>query len=103
MLDDGLPSSIFVASDLMCLGLLRAFYEAGVRVPDDISVVSFDDSEFAAQFHPPLDSVRQDFDRLGREAVHMLLRLIQGEPAGTVVIPPVLTVRSSVAPPRTTG
>lgn len=100
MLDEGLPSSIFVASDLMCLGMLRAFYEAGVRVPDDISAVSFDDSEFAAQFYPPLDSVRQDFNRLGQEAVHMLLRLIQGEPAGTVAIPPVLTVRSSVARPR---
>ncbi len=101
LLDQGLPTGVFVASDLMCLGVMRAFYEVGVRVPRDVSLVSFDDSDYAAQYFPPLSSVRQNFGRLGQEAVEMLLRRVAGEPAGTISIPPALVVRDSATRPRT--
>ncbi len=74
MVAEGLPSSIFVASDLMALAFLRALYEAGVSVPGDISVVGFDDNEFAPQMHPPLTTVRQSFATVGSRCMEILLR-----------------------------
>ncbi|GIG27252.1 LacI family DNA-binding transcriptional regulator [Cellulomonas denverensis] len=100
MIADGLPGSIFIASDLMALGFLRAMYEHGVRVPDDISVVGFDDNEFASQVFPPLTTVRQSFVTVGTRCMEILLRLIDGEPADTTPAQPELIVRASTAPPR---
>lgn len=96
---EGLPSSVFAASDLMALGLLRAFAEAGVRVPEDISVVGFDDVEWAQQFFPPLTSVRQDFAALGRRCMGILIAAIEGGPVDTTPIEPHLYVRASTGPP----
>ncbi len=70
------PSAIFVANDQMALGVLRALHEAGQRVPEDVSVVGFDDMPEAEFFTPPLTTVRQDFTAVGRASIDLLLGLI---------------------------
>ncbi|MEU0313060.1 LacI family DNA-binding transcriptional regulator [Nocardioides sp. NPDC006273] len=97
-------TAVFTANDQMALGLLRALHERGRRVPDDVSVVGFDDMEEAAYFWPPLTTVHQSFDEVGRGAVDALIRQIQsGEHEHQeVLVPPRLVVRASTAPPRGT-
>lgn len=95
-----LPTAVFAANDQLALGLLHAFAEAGVRVPDDVSVVGFDDVDGSAHFVPPLTTVRQEFGALGRRCLEMLRAAIAGEPVLPDVIAPRLVVRSSTAPPR---
>ncbi|WP_369824477.1 LacI family DNA-binding transcriptional regulator [Cellulosimicrobium sp. CUA-896] len=63
------PTAVFAGNDQLALGLLRAFWESGVRVPDDVSVVGFDDIAGAGHFIPPLTTVRQPFGALGRRAI----------------------------------
>jgi DNA-binding LacI/PurR family transcriptional regulator len=89
----------------MALGALRAFAEAGVRVPEDVSVVGFDDVPEAEFLHPPLTTVRQDFAAVGRGCVELLTRAIEqtGGHAETLVIPADLQVRCSTGPPRRSG
>jgi DNA-binding LacI/PurR family transcriptional regulator len=94
---DPAVTAIFVGNDQMALGVLRALHENGRRVPEDVSVVGFDDIPEAPYFLPPLTTVRQDFDELGRRGVMLLLRIIEaGErlPSGPRV-PPELVVRGS--------
>lgn len=71
-------TAVFVANDQMALGLLHAFSDHGRRVPQEVSVVGFDDIDDAADYLPPLTTVRQDFDRLGEEAVTALVSAIDG-------------------------
>src|SRR5690606_9817340 len=92
---EGLPSAVFTANDQLALGMLRAFDEAGVSVPGDVSVVGFDDIPGSAYFQPPLSTVRQEFDQLGRKAIGMLLAAINAEPLNHTAIPPRLVVRAS--------
>lgn len=99
MIHAGLPTSIFIASDIMALGFLRALYENGVRVPQDISVVGFDDNEFAAHAFPPLTTVRQSFTLVGARCMEILLGLIEGLDVDTSPIAPALIVRASTAAP----
>jgi len=89
--------AVFVANDQMALGLLRAFHEAGVRVPDDVLVAGFDDVPEAAFFTPPLTTVRQDFIAVGRLCIEVLLRRIDGDKSADVrsVVEPELIVRQS--------
>lgn len=100
MLADGLPTSVFVASDLMALGLLRALAEAGLFAPRDLSVVGFDDNEFAPQVFPPLTTVRQSFATVGTRCMEILLGLVEGATVDTTPAVPRLVVRQSTAPPR---
>ncbi len=94
------PTAVFAANDLMALGLVRAVTEAGLRVPEDLSVVGFDDLEIAAYARPPLTTVRQDFGDLGRAAVDLLLARLVDEPAPpATLVEAVLQVRASTAPP----
>ena len=65
--DDPQLDAVFVASDLMAHGALRALREAGRRVPDDVAVVGFDDIEIARYTEPPLTTVRQPIVEIGRE------------------------------------
>ena len=94
-------TAVLCANDQMALGLLRALAEQGRRVPEDVSVVGFDDIPEAAYFLPPLTTVRQDFGELGRRALDTLVGLIfdrdAAPPAEPVV--PQFVVRSSAAPP----
>lgn len=96
-----LPTAVFAANDQLSLGLLHAFAEHGVRVPQDISVVGFDDIPGAAHFWPPLTTVAQEFHLLGRECLRLVVELIDGEEQPeTTPITPRMVVRRSTAPPR---
>ncbi|HYA45164.1 MAG TPA: LacI family DNA-binding transcriptional regulator [Acidimicrobiales bacterium] len=89
--------AIFAANDHMALGLLRALYERGRRVPEDVAVVGFDDTPESAYFIPPLTTVRQDFRSVGRAVVTLLLeRLSTGRRShDRVIIEPTLVCRES--------
>ena len=93
-------SAVFVANDQMALGLLRALSEAGRDVPGDVSVVGFDDIADAADYLPPLTTVRQDFDELGERAVDALIGAIDGGSARTDLVPTRVVVRESTAARR---
>jgi len=91
-------TAIFAANDHLALGILRAMYERDRRVPNDVSVVGFDDVPEAAYFIPPLTTVRPDFDAVARETLDMLLaQLADGEVGRTHrTVEPTLVVRASV-------
>jgi len=91
------PDAVFVASDLMATGVLRAFNEAGVRVPDDIALVGFDDAPIAALTDPPLTTVRQQVYELGTAAVELLLHLKEDDSHGPLrtILPTELVIRRS--------
>jgi LacI family transcriptional regulator len=91
------PEVVFCASDTMALGAIRAAHAAGLRVPDDIAVVGFDDLSFAAMMEPALTTVHQDKPGLGAAACEALMRIIKGptnEPP-VVILPTELVVRES--------
>ncbi|QVQ54745.1 LacI family DNA-binding transcriptional regulator [Spiractinospora alimapuensis] len=95
-------SAVFVANDQMALGVLRAFGESGIRVPEDVSVVGFDDIPEAAFFSPPLTTVWQDFASVGKSSIQLLLdridgdRRFSGEPR-RIVVPARLIERGSTS------
>ena len=94
-----LPSGVFVANDLMALGLIRALRDARVRVPQSVSVVSFDDMPGAAEPTPALTTVRQDLAALGRQCIELLSRALKGVTQSLPPIAPTLVVRESTAAP----
>ena len=96
------PTAIFAADDIMAIGLLKALTDAGLRVPDDFSVVGFDDIELAKYFCPALTTMRQPIDEMSRQVLSLVLELIN-EPdlqreQTMIQIPPVLMVRESTGP-----
>ncbi|MEV5409954.1 LacI family DNA-binding transcriptional regulator [Thermopolyspora sp. NPDC052614] len=100
--DDPEATAVFVANDQMALGVLRALREAGRRIPEDVSVVGFDDVPEAAYFWPPLTTVRQDFGEVGRTAFHLLIERMAGaESADRRLVEPELIVRDSTGPAPT--
>ncbi|MGG1311312.1 MULTISPECIES: LacI family DNA-binding transcriptional regulator [Cohnella] len=74
-----LPRAIFSANDEMAIGAMEAFMEAGLRIPEDIAVIGFDDIELARYIRPGLTTVRQPNRQLGNIATHMLLRALNGD------------------------
>jgi LacI family transcriptional regulator len=95
------PSALFVASLMSAIGALATLRDAGRRVPDDMSLVAFNDHPLAAHTAPPLTTVRMPNVRMGEEAVRMLLAELDGTPVGDLMIddPPELIVRSSTGVP----
>lgn len=96
-------TAVFCANDEMAAGLVRALSEHGRRVPEDVSVVGFDDIPLAEYLWPPLTTVQQDFHLIGRRLVELLLRQIRDRSPLTdhrIVVPTRLQVRASTAPPR---
>jgi len=91
-------TAVFVANDQMALGVLRALADAGRGVPSEVAVVGFDDIVDAAEFRPPLTTVRQDFDALGRRAVTALVAAIEGGAPAVETVPASLVIRSSSVP-----
>ena len=105
MLENGSerPTAVVAGNDLIALGVLRALRAHGIRCPDDVSVVGFNDMVFAEDLHPPLTTVRVPARRLGEEAARLLLRMLETGEAqtGQVLLPVSLVVRASTAaPPR---
>jgi DNA-binding LacI/PurR family transcriptional regulator len=97
---DPAVTAVFCGNDQIALGVLRALHEAGRRVPEEVSVVGFDDMPESGYFLPPLTTVRQDFAELGRRSLAVLLRQITGEaPAEHIRLAPELVQRDSTAPP----
>jgi LacI family transcriptional regulator len=96
------PTAIFAFNDGMAVGVWRAARERGVRIPEELSLVGFDDSELARMVVPELTTVRQPVEELGRMAVSLLLRLIdrQRVDALSVRLDTKLVVRGSTAPAR---
>src|SRR5579884_3926197 len=97
------PSAIFAYDDVTAIGVMRAARERRLSVPDDLSVVGFDDIPAAAMLEPPLTTVAQDAYRLGETACELLLRRLrhEGPPERQeVLLEPELVVRESTAAPR---
>ncbi len=96
LLDGGRPDAIFVASDLMARGALTALRSAGVRVPEDIALVGFDDSSVAVTTDPQLTTMRQPMYAQGEAMARVLLSRLAGEdPPTTTILPTELVIRAS--------
>lgn len=97
-------TAVFVANDYMAMGVLSALREHGVRCPDEISVVGFDEVPDSRYYQPALTTVRMDFREVGRKCVERLLELVGGaETSQLAKIQPELVVRDSAAPPPRNG
>jgi LacI family transcriptional regulator len=96
------PTAIFAGNDAQAAGVYQVLYERNIRVPDDMSVIGFDDVTYSAQMSPPLTTIHQPLVEMGKTAVNMLLRLIAGEQleSNHVELSTSLVVRKSCAPPR---
>jgi len=92
-------TAIVCASDPMALGAVRAVRRAGLRVPEDVSVIGYDDSALMNCTEPPLTTVRQPIEAMGRMVIELLMRQMSSEPAtgDEVFFAPELVVRSSTA------
>jgi len=94
------PSAVFVASDTMAVGALKALRQANRRVPQDIALVSFDDIPIASAIEPALTTVRQGIEQMGSMAVEVLLSVLEASseeetPAQRIVLPTELVIRAS--------
>lgn len=96
-------TAVFTANDHLALGVLRALHEYGRKVPDEISVVGFDDVPEAAYFIPPLTTVRPDFAAVARASLDLLLAQFESDAVGELrqtIAPTLITRQSVAAPPR---
>jgi len=93
-------TALFAYNDISAIGAIRAFQEAGFRVPDDISVVGFDDIPAAGFHHPSLTTVRQPLQKMGEIAVEVLISRIEGQKdlPREISVQPEIVIRSSTAP-----
>ncbi|MBE7202870.1 MAG: LacI family DNA-binding transcriptional regulator [Parafilimonas terrae] len=96
------PTALFVANNLMLIGVMQALAEAGLRVPEDISVASIDDFPWAAAFQPALTVVRQPIEAMAAAALGLLLKRLEepDAPPAERTFEPELVVRRSCAPPH---
>jgi DNA-binding LacI/PurR family transcriptional regulator len=95
------PTAVFCYNDMTALGALRCIREGGLRVPEEVSVIGFDDLFFASYTQPPLTTVRQPRRRMGLLAMEILLKLMSGQGStDTIEVPAELILRESTAPPR---
>lgn len=100
---DNPPTAIFCGNDLMAIGMMEAAQEKGLRVPDDLSVMGYDDQELARYTHPPLSTLVLPNYEMGQKAAEILIDMaIHGKPARamTIKVDGPLVVRGTTAPPR---
>ncbi|WP_157831288.1 substrate-binding domain-containing protein, partial [Pseudomonas sp. 43NM1] len=93
------PTALFCENDEMAIGALKQIKQQGLRVPEDVSLVGFDDIPFAAYCDPPLTTITQPAEVFGQKAVEMLIALIEKQPIAQrhVVLPFEVTLRASTA------
>jgi LacI family transcriptional regulator len=96
------PTAIFSSNDVMAFGVMEAARDDGLGIPDDLSIIGFDDVPQAALVHPPLTTIRQPLEEMGRVATQLLLKLISDPQADVqpVTLPTSLVVRQSCCPLR---
>lgn len=99
------PTAIFAANDQIAIALYRAATAVGLRIPEDLSVVGFDNLDMSAHLDPPLTTMAQPFLQMGRAAAQVLLSRIQGDnlPPQQITLSPELIIRESCAPLVETG
>ncbi len=98
------PTAIFASSDYLAIGAVMGLRDAGVSVPDDVSLIGFDDMPFGTLLTPPLTAIRQPVEQIGRSGFQLLLQLLNGEtPPPLTRLPVELIRRQSVGAPRTKG
>lgn len=94
------PTAIFAANDLMALAVLEAAHHFGIRVPEELSVVGFDDSQDAHRADPPLTTVLQPTEEVARRCIQSLMQsLATGQPPENILLETTLVIRRSTAPP----
>jgi LacI family transcriptional regulator len=95
-----LPTAVFAGNDATAIGCIQEIQRAGLRIPEDISVVGFDDVELSALMHPPLTTVRVFKEELGRLAIETLVHIITEESSTLITkhVPAELVVRGSTGP-----
>jgi DNA-binding LacI/PurR family transcriptional regulator len=94
-------TAIIYGNDLMAISGMSAAIDAGLSLPDQLSIVGFDDIPLAAHLRPALTTVRQDATDWGRAAARSLIALVEGEPVPAVTLSPAAFVeRSTTSPPR---
>ena len=92
------PTALFVTNNLMTIGAMRAIDARGLRCPEDVALIGFDDFEWASVFRPRLTTVRQPVYKIGQAATRLLIRRIEGQRTGAareILLPPTLIVRES--------
>ncbi len=101
-------TAVFAFNDISAMGAMRALFEAGLRVPEDVSVVGFDDIQSAAYQHPGLTTVRQPLRKMGKTAAEVVLRRVRNKSSKSedrhikeIVVEPELIVRESTCKVRT--
>lgn len=87
------PTAVVVAGDNMALGAMRIVKEAGLRVPEDISIIGFDDISLAKYVEPPLTTIKQDKELIGQQAAIMLLNKINGDMNESTKIVPIQLIK----------
>jgi LacI family transcriptional regulator, galactose operon repressor len=99
------PTAIFAFSDMIAIGAVRAARSLGIRIPDELSIVGFDDSAYAPVVHPALTTVRQPLAEMGATAVDLLVRLMRHESVDTLHLEAFtrLVVRETTTTPRPAG
>lgn len=93
----GAATAVFVANDQMAIGVLHAFARNGIRVPEDVSVVGFDDIPESAYLNPALTTIRQDFKAVGQRAIELVIATLGGSTLDVPLLSPELIVRDSTA------
>ncbi|MNJ69888.1 putative HTH-type transcriptional repressor ExuR [compost metagenome] len=102
LLDSGeeLPTALFCSNDDMAISAMEAFAERGISIPEDLSIIGFDDVQLAARVNPKLTSVRLPMEEMSKAAVDTIIRLCNGEQRGfsTFSLPTRLVIRDSCKP-----
>jgi LacI family transcriptional regulator len=96
------PTAIFASNDVMAMGVMDAVRNCSLRVPDDISIIGFDNIPQSALVYPPLTTVQQPLEQMGRVATQMLLSILEApeKEIRRIELPTELIVRSSTSSPK---
>jgi LacI family transcriptional regulator len=96
------PTALFACNDLLAIGAMQAAKEKGIRVPGDLSIVGFDNTILAAVTDPPLTTIAQPIEHMGKRVVDLLVQELRGENPvkQRIVLRPELAIRASTAPPN---